>query len=124
LDPGVILIESPWPGFEGNEISLNYLCNNANEFVTQLNLSDTGQIDNISQDLILKLFFDGEATLVCRLNEKHTLEFLYNNGTLYSTSNSSDLVETVEKTLKCPQDFIEHTKQYLSILKIDSARRN
>jgi hypothetical protein len=112
LAPGFMLVDSPWPGYLTDNISLAYLCNNASEFFDRLGIKNASQIDRVKPETLLDLFFAGEVILTCSLNEDENLEFIYEEEKLIATKEDNELVNIVEKPLVTPEDFIEYTNQY------------
>lgn len=122
--PGFMFVDSPWPGYCINEISLVYLCNDASEFFDRLEIDTANQIDQVKPEVLFGLFHAGEVIVVCSTDDDETLEFQMNEGKLIANNDDSEMSHEVKQKLITAEDFIEYTKQYFLKFKDEPVRKN
>ena len=122
--PGFMFVDAPWPGLPIDDISLVYLCNEAPAFFDRLQIKDVNQLDQVTPDVLLKLFYAGDVLLVCTTKAGDTLKFHFSNGLLVSNTEESDIVSVVKPKLEKPEDFLAYAQQYFQQLKEEPVRKN
>lgn len=121
---GMMFVDSPWPGFCIDEISLVYLCNDASEFFNCLEIKNAEELDQVRPDVLLTLFHAGEVILVCSMSDDETLEFQMHDGKLVANKENNQVIHIVKENLETAEDFIEYTKQYFMKFKEKPVRKN
>lgn len=122
--PGFMFVDAPWPGNPIDDITLVYLCNDASAFFHHLQIKEAPQIEQVTSELLLNLFYAGEGILVCTTQNNETLEFQFSKGGLVANVEDCDVLHIVNTALQTPDEFMTFTTNYFLKLKEGTASIN
>ena len=118
--PEFVFVDSPWPEqFNADVLSIYLLCYNGKELFQILNLKTANDLKKVQPENMLKLFYAGNATVLCATDKGESLEFKkVGNRMIAIVEEEGDIEHEVEEALVIPGDFLRYTNDYFRLRKL------
>jgi hypothetical protein len=111
--PEFIFVDAPWPGHpNADNLCIILLKNNAAALFEDLGIETAAELDEVTPEDLLTLFYAGKAIVLCTVKEEASLLFHKDGNTMLALLDGEELGHEVTEQLVVPGDFIRYTQQY------------